>query len=198
MKMERVDEEALTEFLTQARRIYQTEAAGFSAEELEDYVQNYREAWSTDVFGEGHYYANASAKCAGCGDGTAGAGGREGVSGMSSDFNLISTRGRNKGDSLSYEAWNGQVQNGFLPVTQVGITEGAADRELAQEFFCFLFSEQLQDLELPGGFPVNKASFDRMAAAPSGQEASSIAVAGDSGETFSLDIVWASEEDFRS
>lgn len=190
-----VDEEALTEFLTQARRIYQTEAAGFSAEELEDYVQNYREAWSTDVSGEGHYYANASASAldVAMGQQVLAVGS---VSGMSSDFNLISTVA-GQGDSLSYGAWNGQVQNGFLPVTQVGITEGAADRELAQEFFCFLFSEQLQDLELPGGFPVNEASFDRMAAAPSGQEASSIAVAGDSGETFSLDIVWASEEDFQ-
>ena len=67
------------------------------------------------------------------------------------------------------------------------------------DFFRFLYGRELQDLDLTGGFPVNRESFDSLAENPREENAGSGLVMSDSdgGDIFSLEVDWAGPEDFQ-
>lgn len=190
-----VDEKVLTEFLTDARRIYQAEIAGIDEQDLEDYRERTQANYSSGFAGEGRYYAAASTNAMDIAMGTQKfAVGK--VYRLELDFNMITTLADQEED-LAYALWQGQVPGGFIPNTTVGISAGAMENELAVEFFRFLFGRELQDVDLSGGFPMNMASFDSFSVSPHGEDlGGGIAVSSDSGDFFSLDIRWADDEDF--
>lgn len=189
-----IKEEALTEFLENARRIYQAEIAGLDAQDLEDDREQMH--WSSGFSGEGAYYATASANTMDIAMGAQKlALGK--VYRMDFDFNMITTLADQEKD-LTYAFWQGQVKNGFIPNTTVGVYSKSTDNGLAMDFFRFLFGRDLQDVDLSGGFPMNMASFDTFAVCPRGEEfAGGIAMTDDKGEFFSLDLRWADTEDFQ-
>ena len=179
-----------------ARRIYQAEIAGYSKEELEDYQENYQEQWNTGPASEEMPYAVASTHAVDIAREAQKVG--VGLSyGMNCEFNLISTLANQKED-FDYQLWQGQVEKGFLPVGMVGICEGAEKNPLVLEFFHFLYSETVQDLDMLTGFPVNETSFASLKENPRPEEeAAGIVLVGDSAEDiFSLEVQWSSEKDF--
>lgn len=192
-KTSAINEKALTEFLTQAKRIYQAEISGMEDGELEEYRQSYvnRMGWSgaMDYFGSS---SSAAVQVAmkeqklgmGC------------TYMMDSDFNMISTLA-NQEENFGYEVWQGQVKNGFLPKGMIGISSGSKDKELVLSFFHFLYGRELQDIEMSTGFPINQASFETLKENPrSDGNNISIGSSGPDGSYFSLDIKWCSPEDF--
>lgn len=193
-----IDEEALTEFLTQAKRIYQAEITGYDAAELKEMIErNANLVWNnTEVVWE-RYDASAASKSIGVardsiklGVGTA--------AGMDADFNLIATLAEND-QSFDYCLGELQAEKGFLPATRLAIYAESMENELAVEFFRFIFSRELQDLQLPTGFPMNQASFEAQKENPRGEEnQSGISITGGDGDDiFHLDIRWASPEQFE-
>ncbi|MBS6395966.1 MAG: carbohydrate ABC transporter substrate-binding protein [Clostridiales bacterium] len=186
-----VNESAVADFLDSARRIYQAELAGLTAEELSEDVEN----WSSDITGEGRYYAIASAnamdiarKTQRLGAGT--------VSGMNFDFNMISTI-MGQEENFDWKLFEGQVTNSFIPKTEVGICAGSGENALALEFFRFLFGQELQSLELPAGFPVNKNVFETLKESPEDYGQAGIMIAESEEDTpFSLEIQWADAENY--
>lgn len=192
-----IDEKALAEFLTQAKRIYQAEIAGYSEEELRFYQER-----KIAIYEEGNgvrdFYRSAGSQAISLGMGEA-----RMVMGqlgdMKSDFNTITSVAEQKGD-VDFMLCPGQVADGFLPVTQIGICAQSMEKEGVQSFFQFLFEGQLQDMDLSGGFPMNQASFEKLATDPKeGEEAGSISIgsSGENGEMFSLEIHWAKPEEFE-
>lgn len=192
-----IDEEMLTEFLTQARRIYQAEIAGQDPRALEDYRESHQENWSTDETGAGHYYANAAASSLdiAMGDQKLSVGR---VFRMDFDYNIIGTLA-NQEKNFAYGLWQGQVPGGFIPCTRVGIYTKSAQKEEVLEFFGFLYGRELQDLDLIGGFPVNMESFDSFAENPRGEyDMGGLAMSdSDGGDIFSLEVEWVGQEDFQ-
>lgn len=190
-----IDKAALSDFLEQARRIYQAEIAGVDAATLAAYKDN-QERWSPNFAGEGHYYANASASALdiAMGEQLAGVGI---ISQADFDFNNVTTLAGQE-ENFAYGVWQGQVRDCFIPETMVGVCAMSGEKELAMEFFRFLFGRELQDINLGGsGFPVNMASFETLKENPRpDDQAGGIALSTADGDIFSLDLKWMGEEDF--
>lgn len=191
-----INKEALAEFLTNARRIYQAETAGMDAQYLEEYKVRMQDSDSAFP-GERKYYASTSSNAISfAAEGQKLAVGK--VYGLDFDFNVITTLAEQEED-FAYTFWEGQVKDGFIPATSVGIYAKSAENELAVKFFRFLFGRDLQDLALPDGFPMNMASFDTFSESGREEEfgGGSFAMSNENGDFFSLDINWASETDFQ-
>lgn len=190
-----VDEKALTEFLTDARRIYQAETAGLDEAYLEDYRERAQTVWNLGFGEEDAYFATASTNAVQIAMGTQKfAVGK--VYRLDFDFNMITTLEKQEQD-LTYAYWQGQVPNGFIPNTTVGIYAKSAGNGLADDFFRFLFGRELQDVDLSGGFPMNMASFDSFAKNPRGEAYDGgVAMSDESGNLFSIDLQWADADDF--
>ena len=117
--------------------------------------------------------------------------------GMNGDFNMVSTLAGQE-DDIDYASYPGQVQDSFVPDTCIGIYANSIENELALDFFRFLFGTELQDLDLPGGLPMNMASFEKQKIDPNeGKDNSSISIGGERGESFHLEILWVTEEHFQ-
>ncbi len=192
-----IDQEKLTEFLQSARRIYQAETAGISEEELADYRENHREVWQSDVTGEGMYYAVASANAIDVAMGTQKLG--AGITyGVDCEFNVVTTLA-NQEEDFAYVSWQGQVSNGFIPKDMVGICAGSEKKEMVLEFFRFLYGSEFQEMDLPAGYPVNEACFEKRRENPrTGFDLAQAGIVLTDGldSVFSLDVVWSPEEDF--
>jgi len=192
-----IDEENLTEFLTQAKRIYEAELSGLDEQEVEAHRESFKKQWSANVIGEDRYYTDTAANAMDIAIGSqklaAGV-----VSRVDFGYDMITTMARQEED-LVCGLWTGQVQGGFRPNTMVGICSGSMENELAVEFYRFLFGRDLQDLDLLGGFPVNVASFENFRKNPRGddEEAGGVSMSTTNGDDiFSLDVRWTNDEEF--
>jgi len=191
-----LNKEALTEFLTQAARIYQAETAGLDPAELEEY-RNSQISWSSNISAAvNRYYATASTGAINI------AMGQQKLAvgktyRLDFDFNMITTIAEQ--ENLSYALWQGQVPGGFIPDCTVGVYTGSAENEQVLDFYRFLYGKKVQDMDMSGGFPVNQASFDTFSESPRGEEfdGGAIGISDENGDMFSLDIHWADAEQFE-
>ncbi len=193
-----IEEEELEEFLTAAGRIWQAEISGVDVEWLKEKTN-----FSAGFPGEEQYYATLSTNAINITTGEQKlAVGK--VYRVDFDYAMVtSIAGMEEGD-FGFGLWNGQVSGGFIPDGMTGVAAASAEDELAVEFYKFLFGRELQDMDLSGGLPVNMASFDTFAKNPragaiGGDEdlSGSLALGGDDGVFFSLDVLWPKEEEFR-
>ncbi|MCI8597409.1 MAG: carbohydrate ABC transporter substrate-binding protein [Lachnospiraceae bacterium] len=194
----KIDEAKLTDFLIQAKRVYDAEIAGYTDTELKEMQDRYIHLWSEleEVTWE-DFNASASSMALGIamkdaklGIGTA--------KGMNADFNMISTLA-DLGD-VAYASYPGQMPNSFVPDTCIGISANSIENQLAVNFYRFLFEADLQDLDLPGGYPMNIASFEKQKIdiyADSEGGGISIGSGSEGGEHYSLDIKWVTEENYQ-
>lgn len=193
-----VDERALTEFLTAAKRIWEAEISGLDEEFSEDDTR-YGGGISRDA---GEEYATVS---------------KHAVSiameeqllalgkmyGVDFDYDVLTSVAGQEED-FGFRFWNGQTENGFIPDGMAAVLANSAEEELALTFYRFLFGRELQDMDLTGGLPVNMASFDTFAVNPyvdpqgfmEENAAGALVVVDDSGRTYRVDLLWPSEEDF--
>lgn len=195
----RIDEAALKDFLTQAKRIYQAETAGMDEEELRKYKETYKAWYGWIQSGDGYLYDTTASSAAidiGMGEQKIGVGV---VYRVDFDFSMVTTLA-NQEKNFDYGVWQGQTADCFLPRTMVGVCAGSAENELALKFFRYLFGKELQDIEMPTGFPMNMASFDKLSVNPRADESeqAGISIGGGDGDSyFSLDIRWPEEKDFQ-
>ena len=120
------------------------------------------------------------------------------VNSMETDFNLLATLADQE-ESMDYMLLPGQTADSFLPVASVGILETSLDNTQVTDFFCYLFGREFQDLDLPNGLPVNRASFEHLQEAGSGDDSAvsfAIMTEGGNGDAFSVDVQQASAEQF--
>lgn len=191
-----VDEEALTEFLTAAKRIWQAEISGLEEEDLE------RDESYNLTYDAGMEYATVSKHAVSIGM-------KEQLLAVGKmykvDFDydvLTSVAGQE--EDFGFGFWNGQVKNGLIPDGMAGILANSAEDELAAAFYRSLFGRKLQDMDLAGGLPVNMASFDTFAVNPyvdpegfmEENVAGALVVSNDKGDRYCVDLLWPSEEDF--
>ena len=194
-----IDREKLSEFLENARRIYQAEMAGTGdgdAVERISWSSWNSEKQQAEYTGEEALDSvsflqaiNTARKAQKLGMGF--------TCRIDMEFNVVSTLAGQEED-FSYAPWQGQVSNGFLPKTMMGICTGSEEKETVLEFFRFLYGRELQDLDLTSGYPINEASFEKWKESPrEDYERSGIIISGDSGDLFTLDVLWSRESDFE-
>lgn len=191
-----IDEAVLTEFLTQAKRIYEAELAGYTEEELSILQETDRQTISSGgTAASSSVLASSEALDMAMGGQFMGAGV---VNSMETDFNLLATLADQE-ESMDYMLLPGQTADSFLPVASVGILETSFDNTQVTDFFCYLFGREFQDLDLPNGLPVNRASFEHLQEAGSGDDSAvsfAIMTEGGNGDAFSVDVQQASAEQF--
>lgn len=194
-----IDEKALTEFLTAAKRIWQAETAGVPPEELGVSESGY------GALNEEYrqYYGNVASGGEGVVMGIQQfAVGR--ISGVDFDFDMLTTLAEQDED-FGFDVWNGQVQNGFYSNCLVGICANSMENETAVEFYRYLFGKELQDIDLYDGLPVNMASFEKLKDNPRAglvegaddRAAGSIGASTPDGDFFGLELLWPTEEEFE-
>ena len=194
----KIDEKALEEFLTAAKRIWQAETAGTEWEEEPEEGE-----YSSIFSGEsGKYYAttaNQAIQIAMKEQRLAlGKGYR-----VDFDYALMTSIAE-QNEELGLAFWDGQVKGGFIPDGLAGVAASAAENELALSFYKFLFGRELQDMDLSGGLAVNMASFDSFAENPragmAGEDersSGSIGISWKDGGTFSMEVMWPTAEEFQ-
>ena len=191
-----IDEGALTDFLIQAKRIYEAELAGYSEEELSMLQEMTRQQVASAGTSAGSSsLASSEALNIAMGDQLMGTGM---VNGMETDFNLLATLADQE-EGVDYTLLPGQMGKSFLPEASVGILESSVENTRVTDFFCYLFGREFQDLDLPDGLPVNQASFAQLQEQDSGDDSAvsfSIMTDGGNGDGFSVDVQQASPEHF--
>ncbi len=194
----KIDEVKLAEFLTQAKRIYEAEISGWDKAELQEMQGRMKNLWG-ELGGLVWEDFSASAPSVAIdiameesylGIGT--------VKGMNGDFNTVATL-VDQEDNMDYAPYPGQVPGSFVPDTCIGIYANSMENELALDFYRFLFGSELQDMDLPGGMPMNMASFEKQKINPNegkGNASFSIGSSGEGGKSFHLEVLWVTEEHF--
>lgn len=202
----RLEEAALKEFLTQAKRIYEAQIAGLSQEELDVYRENKEEDETAP--GQKNYMNDVSS------------GGWPGLVQHPDSLSLGTVGSFGYGfsemtstmegtEGLDYALWNGQEQNSFVPRLCVSISAQAPHPAAAEQLYLYLFGQKAQSEEGESGFPVSeKALTDAIEVEkqkgrdnrqPEDDERGNLGYLGVSyqdGPEYELKIVPASDEEF--
>lgn len=144
-----VDEEALGDFYTQIKRIYDLDENPYEGEHSEEEILN-------DSDDMAHYYTGISndllmqygGVCR-LAYGT--------LSSMETYENLCAAM-KEKGTVL--KGWNGQAENCFVPNLMLGISAKCKEEETAKKFLAYLLSKEAQMTSSYAGFPVNQAAIE--------------------------------------
>lgn len=194
-----IDEKALEEFLTAAKRIWQAETAGVPEEDLGVRVEGGYGALN-DTYKE--YYGNV---CGGAQNIAMGLQqftvGR--LKGIDWEYDMLTTLAEQDED-FGFDAWSGQVKNGFYTNTLAGICANSMENKTAVEFYRYLFGKEVQDTDMYDGLPVNMASFEALKENPRaglvpGQDeraAGSIGTSTPDGKYFGIELLWPTQEEF--
>lgn len=146
-----IDTEKLTEFLTQAKRIYEAEAAGVTEEDVHKYelqleaadadtindLINIRGKSFTLVSGEIRFAIGP-------------------LNAFQDDFDLVVSV-EDAIDNYGFSVYTGMQKNVFTPGTMVGISSKAENPELAGELLQVLFSEDTLKMNVQNSFTIHKS-----------------------------------------
>lgn len=189
----KVDEGALTEFMTQAKRIWQAEQKKLDLGKIQEHE---RQMESIEKYRE--YSANDSVSL----DGSRQVMNRYGSSGqviaqgsfrgMSGLRDLFSVMRKNGTDSL--RLFEGQSKKIFIPSGVAGITKSSGETELAVEFLKVMLGEKVQRSDLDDGFPVNREAFKSFSKNPN-PDSSALVSLPDSDDA--LELQWPDEKELE-
>lgn len=143
-----LDNEAVSLFLENAGRIYQT-TADIMHELAGEYGDDYFSYMSSE-------YSRHTMGISGSSIEVLGGQIRVGFGGLFSPSDLSYVDSANNTDTtLCAKLWDGQSKNNFYPEQVIGINAKSANKEAAGEFLSFLFSEEGQRTGTEYGLPVN-------------------------------------------
>lgn len=190
-----IDTEKLTEFLTQAKRIYQAEIAGIPIERREQFRKMWNEMESEMV----EYMLDVSSNSFEMLTGEA----RMSV-GVLSDFDwgfgtLVSLQ--DSLDHFGFAAAKGMVSDVFRPYTMAAINAKSDQQEMAGELIKILYSEENLNMSIRKGFAINKNSIEnewKKVNGYNGEVYGSMASTDEDGSFVTLDIRGATKEEFDS
>lgn len=187
-----VDEVRLTEFLTQAKRIYQAEIAGIPQERLDEYRKNMSEIPVDElkymIIASNNCFSMATGQCR-IGIGTIG----------DFDWDLSSVVSlKNLNQNYGYAAYEGMIGNVFKPDTMVAVNAKSDQQEIAGELVQMLFSEETLSLPVTEGFAVNKKALQEKIDSRNGKDGEvfgGMASSDDEGNYFEYDMRGATQEE---
>lgn len=194
-----VDEQALQEFLTDAKRIYNAEQKNLTADKKEEYDELISNALN--------YCSEPELKKAMMGIDRVTDGQMMGSNVLAAgylysmqDFRaFVSEREKvaEKTDNYQLQIWNGQSQKVFCPTGIVGLCANAQNPEYAEKFIETLLSEDVQREDLGDGFPVNRDAFKIFSQDPNPNYSYSLGVMSEDGEYIDLNLRWANDAEIE-
>ena len=156
-----LNQEAVQGFLEQANRIYQSAKApaeeqlasfGTTVEEMEE-ANEVRKLYSE--FGAVFSQFGVGGLSLISGSNILGTGGVYSPSDLRSIYSV-----EQQGDSISGKLWNGQTKDAFIPQKLVGISAKSSEKEAAEKFVSYLFSDEGQRVGSSNGLPVRKSVYE--------------------------------------
>lgn len=145
-----LNEDAIREFLIQARRIYQADIAALSSEELELLVGSSEYDGAVPIGTPAIMMQTGYAQMAY---------GRAKT--VLSDLGAIDFFYKDS-DEYEFVIFDGQGGSSFIPMDQIAVAAGTKSSDLAENFVRLMLSEQIQQANLGAGFPVNRAALDAL------------------------------------
>lgn len=148
-----LDGDAVASFLEDSNRIYQT-----SADIVKELIAEYGEDSFTALSSE---YSRHNMGIGGSALSVLGGNSQAEFGGLFSPSELSYVDSANKADSsLGVKLWDGQSKNTFYPEQIIGISAKSSNKEAAQKFLSFLFSEEGQKIGAEVGLPVNRTIYE--------------------------------------
>lgn len=152
----KLDEQAVTDFLSLTKRIYDAEMSGAIPEQVEEQEKLAEEyaSYGMDAVQEKLGVCNNVLEIP--------RGGSMLAVGYVESIQLCLnnvTSALRADESLDYRVFQGQVQNVFLPKTMVGISSRSEHPAEAEEFVRLMFGKDTQE-DIYEGFPVNRAAYE--------------------------------------
>lgn len=192
-----LDEAALLSYFTCINRIYTAEIAGWTEEYLaarEDTRAYVQECKDTEM--EKYVYiltGHSLRLMTGEYDIIVG-----NIENVQYDLADITSAIREKG-SGTFGLLNGQQKNVFLPFTIVGMNAGKKTTKTADDFYKYLFSEELHTevLAESQGFSVNEAVFNKMLVKDENAQEFSLGSSDENGNMISLEIKFPNEDEIE-
>lgn len=186
-----LDSESVASFLEDSNRIYQT-----SADVVKELIAEYGEDSFASLSSE---YSRHDMGIGGSVMSILGGNFLAGFGGLFSPSDLSYVDSVNKADSsLGIKLWDGQSKNTFYPEQIIGISAKSTNKEAAQEFLSFLFSEEGQKLGAEVGLPVNRTIYEDVNYWTQGTPGKAISFTSsennETGEYVELEICLPSEE----
>ena len=182
-----LDETAVTEYLEQANRIYQV-----GKESVKEWNGGEEPQYNEEEYGYLNSGISTSAVTLLGGYVLLGIGGLH----SPSELAWVDTV-ETEDTSLTSKLWNGQTENCFLPAQTIGISAKAAEKDAAEKFVEFLFSQEGQSLGKNEGFPVNQAVYENSEYWDLGGAGTSMSYDTGTGEISTLNITQSREETTR-
>lgn len=166
-----LDGDAVASFLEDSNRIYQT-----SADIVKELIAEYGEDSFSALSSE---YSRHNMGIGGSALSVLGGNSQAEFGGLFSPSELSYVDSVNKADSsLGVKLWDGQSKNTFYPEQIIGISAKSANKEAAQKFLSFLFSEEGQKIGAEVGLPVNRTIYEDVTYWTQGTPGKVISVAG--------------------
>ncbi|MCM1245352.1 MAG: extracellular solute-binding protein [Roseburia sp.] len=188
----KVDEDALSEFIVQAKRIYEAEQKVLDQKKVKEHerqtesiteYEEYPVGDSASLSGSRQIMNQYSAKQAIV---------QGSFRGMSDLRALFSVMRKNGTDSL--RLFEGQSKKIFIPSGVLGITENSDEPELALAFLKEMLGERVQKSDLGDGFPVNSDALKNFSKDPA-PDSSLVVAAEDSNEV--LELKWPGKKELK-
>lgn len=189
-----LQEETVKEFLTQAKKIYDTEISGISDSEKEEFLNSFRGSDDSSGTAEEtaldiswsilNFLTKSQAQLA--------IGSSQQVS---LDFTNVISVPRVKPEVV-YKPLSLQAENVFQAESIVGVSAKAAEPEMAREFVEMLLSYNVMSMQQEP-YPVNAASFDSLFNTDIEGDGAfgSMGISKDDGSITTLDLYWPNEEE---
>ena len=182
-----LNEEKISEYLEQVNRIYQT-----YAETIEGMLSQ-EEITSLSEYDRTSYTVSAGSINLLEGIFVASLGGLYSADELSFVYST-----EQKDASFTSGLWNGQAENVFIPCSVIGISAKAQEKEAAEQFVQFMFSQECQEISGTTGLPVNQAAYEGDTYWDLGGKDGVVSIMSSSnmetGETIDMEILQPSDE----
>lgn len=188
-----VDKTALSEFLTQAKRIYEAEQKNLDEKERkahEEMVDYYKKQCQDSrkvteyLLKSGSQVLDQFSKVQIL---TAGY--------LSSMSEFQSVTSVNKVNKNEYKLLNGQDSNIFCSTGSISISKNSKNQEIAKQFIHTLLGTEVQGKDLEDGFPVNADAYKNFTKNPAPDSSLAVGTKDGNGNDIILDIEWPEQSE---
>lgn len=186
----RTDEEALRQFLQDAKRIYDAEQRGLTQELIQEHLDNRAYAEGNGIT-EAYYYGMAFQTEKQFLGGQAIAAGY--VYSME-DYRYVAAFHKAV-EGYDVKKWDTQMKNVFCPEGLVGLSANAQNPEGAKRLLKTLLSVEVQRQGSGEGFPVNADAFDQFVQNPKPQFTETVSYPDEDGTMRNLELLWPDSGD---
>lgn len=193
MKGNELDTNALTDFLTQAEKIYQVEHKNITDAMVQEHEEQLARIAAYGINRIAEELTDAQLSWIMMKVQSMGAGYVSGMDGMKA----IASFSENKENGAS-RLMPGQMQQVFCPSGLVGMNQNTKEKEVAESFLIELFGEKVQQSDLQDGFPVNADAYDSFTENPRPEIYEGYSMSAEDGEEVSINVVWPAAEDIAA